>query len=211
MIRSSDIRGIEVPGAEEPTKATLFADDTTVFLAEEDEFEVIQAVLDKWCSASKAKFNITKTEIVPIGCKAYRLEMIREYKQTGKWKTYPENAKIADEGDAVRLLGAYVGNGVNGEAAWARRLDKVEEALGRWGKHHTSLKGKKQAVQLIVGSMTQFTADVQSQPESVTKRLNKMIRTYLWDGAAFPPVSMDQLYLPQHEGDQHGLSSWTTY
>ncbi|KAL1751422.1 hypothetical protein FB107DRAFT_222095, partial [Schizophyllum commune] len=46
--------------------------DTTVYLTEEDDFSVLQRVLDKWCIASKARFNVGKTEIIPIGNKRYR-------------------------------------------------------------------------------------------------------------------------------------------
>ncbi|KAI9059931.1 hypothetical protein FKP32DRAFT_1544232, partial [Trametes sanguinea] len=194
MIRSSDIGGIEVPGVREAIKATLFADDTTAYLGENDDFATLQTALDVWCSASKAKFNIKKTEIIPIGTKEYRDAMVNEYRVTGKWKAYPENANMAGEGDKVRLLGAYIGNGIANETAWSKRLDKIEITLRRWAKHHTTLEGKVHAIQMVVGSTTQFATDVQSMPATVAQKINRMTREYLWNGAASPPVKLDQLY-----------------
>ena len=71
MIRKSDLRGYDVPEKLETLKATLFANDTTVYLAEDNDFETLQRILDTWCSAAKVCFNISKTEIIPIGTKAY--------------------------------------------------------------------------------------------------------------------------------------------
>ncbi|OJT05021.1 Transposon TX1 uncharacterized 149 kDa protein [Trametes pubescens] len=71
MIRKSEIVGLNVPNQIETLKATLFADDTTVYLSSADDFAALQHVLDVWCSATKAKFNIAKTEIIPIGEKCH--------------------------------------------------------------------------------------------------------------------------------------------
>lgn len=45
MIRSSQIGGIPIPGMRENLKATLFADDTSVYLPESDNFQELQGVL----------------------------------------------------------------------------------------------------------------------------------------------------------------------
>ena len=67
MIRKSPIGGINIPGRTEPLKATLFADDTSVYLNEHDDFTHLQEALDTWCAAAKARFNIKKTELIPFG------------------------------------------------------------------------------------------------------------------------------------------------
>ncbi|KAH9858720.1 hypothetical protein C2E23DRAFT_694426, partial [Lenzites betulinus] len=123
-----------------------------------------------------------------------------EHKSTGKWKNYPSSAKLAKEGDAVRILGAYLGNGVEEADVWTTRLAKVNNAMARWKRSHTTMGGKKHVAQMIVGSMTQFLADVQRMPEVVTKRFTKMIRDYLWDDRKHIPVAMEYLLLPQNRG-----------
>ncbi|EIW58329.1 uncharacterized protein TRAVEDRAFT_100218, partial [Trametes versicolor FP-101664 SS1] len=72
MIRNSPLKGMNIPTSGSALKATLFADDTTVYLSEEDDFQVLQSVLDTWCSAAKARFNIGKTEIIPLGSREFR-------------------------------------------------------------------------------------------------------------------------------------------
>ncbi|KAE9396834.1 hypothetical protein BT96DRAFT_780838, partial [Gymnopus androsaceus JB14] len=73
-IRKSDLKGFnDIPGVKEKLITNLFADDTTVFLNEEDGLEDLEKILDNWCMASTAVFNIAKTQILPIGKKEYRL------------------------------------------------------------------------------------------------------------------------------------------
>ena len=54
------------------TVVSMFADDTTVYLTKDDDCASLQSILHKWCTASGAKFNTTKTEIIPIGSHDYR-------------------------------------------------------------------------------------------------------------------------------------------
>jgi hypothetical protein len=38
-----------------------------VYLDAEDDFGSLVEILEEWCTASGAKFNINKTEMIPIG------------------------------------------------------------------------------------------------------------------------------------------------
>ncbi len=78
MIRNSPLKGLSIPSSGKALKATLFADDTTVYLSAEDDFQTLQNILDAWCSAAKARFNIKKTEIIPLGAKSFRKAMAEE-------------------------------------------------------------------------------------------------------------------------------------
>ncbi len=72
-IRSDEnIKGLEIPGIEEKIIISLYADDTNLFLNRQDSLDYVQATLEEWCKASGAKFNIDKTEIIPIGTPDHR-------------------------------------------------------------------------------------------------------------------------------------------
>lgn len=45
---------------------TIFADNTIVYLTEKDDFGTLSEILTRWCKASHAKFNTSKTEITPL-------------------------------------------------------------------------------------------------------------------------------------------------
>ncbi|EJD47376.1 hypothetical protein AURDEDRAFT_34404, partial [Auricularia subglabra TFB-10046 SS5] len=55
--------------------ATLYADDAIVSLSENDSYDALKALLERWCIASGAKFNIAKTEIIPMGTAEYRAHL----------------------------------------------------------------------------------------------------------------------------------------
>ncbi len=207
MIRNSAIKGFSIPRCNEVLKAVLFADDTTVYLSRGDDFKILQTVLDTWCSAAKARFNIGKTEIIPIGSPAFRAEMAETYRITGGWENYPRNVHVAQDGEAVRILGAFFGNGIENVDIWTLVLTKIVamrkplmDVMARWLNGHATLQGKKHVIQMIVGGMTQFLTTVQRMPDTIVKRLNKIIRNYLWDDRHNTPVGMKHVYLPVEEG-----------
>ncbi len=207
MIRGSDIEGFTIPRCDEVLKAVLFADDTTVYLSSRDDFNTLQAVLDTWCAAAKARFNMAKTEIIPLGTPEYRSEMAETYRLSGAWKNYPQGVHIAQEGEAVRILGAFFGNGVDQTDIWTLVLTKIVamrkplmHAIARWKNGHATLQGKKHVIQMIVGGMTQFFTTVQRMPEIILKRLTKIIRGYLWDDRSNTPVGIEHVCLPVQLG-----------
>lgn len=57
LIRNSELEGFLIPGTAERLKATLFADDTTVYLSEHDNFSILQNILDTWCTLKKQRFS----------------------------------------------------------------------------------------------------------------------------------------------------------
>ena len=65
MLRASTLHGFSIPGMSDRILASLFADDTSVFLSQHDTWPEVWIILNKWCEASKAKFNNFKTAWKP--------------------------------------------------------------------------------------------------------------------------------------------------
>jgi hypothetical protein len=128
-IRASPIRGIDVPGLNDRAKVSLFADDTTVILTENDSLSELVAILDDWCRVSGAKFNVEKTEIIPMGTWEYRQNLVatRVINTTGE--KVPASIHIARDGDTTRLLGAWIGNGVDPVELWRRIVETIKKGL----------------------------------------------------------------------------------
>jgi hypothetical protein len=77
LLRNSEIKGVNVPGTERKLLVSLFADDTTIYLSNKDSWTALWSVLDLWCAASTAKFNMRKTMILPFGSSEYRAKLFR--------------------------------------------------------------------------------------------------------------------------------------
>jgi exonuclease III len=199
-LRQSELKGIQIPDSTERLIASLFADDTTVYLAAEDNLETLNTLLDEWCLASKAKFNSGKTEIIPIGSREYRDKVTRTRCTHTNSQPLQETVHIATEGEAVRILGAWFGNGIEESAIWTPKLDVIDKKLEIWERGHPSLEGRKHIISMYVGGMTQYLTHVQTMPRHIEDRLEKRIRKFMWEGRSIPPVNLETLYAPPSVG-----------
>lgn len=204
-IRASHLKGYNIPGAEDRLIATLFADDTTTFLNKEDKFTDLVDILDVWCTASGAKFNKEKTEVIPIGQPEYRKHLLDTWKPTPNSKPLPDYIKIARDGEAIRILGAWHGNETNELAIWTPTLEKIDATLARWQNRKLTMAGRKLIVQMCIGGMTQYLTKVQGMPKHIEKCLEKRIHTFLWADKTQSPVNADMLHAPVSIGRKAAL------
>ena len=196
-----DIKGLKLPGIADPIKAKFFADDTSVYLNKEDSFDHLQTVLREWCHVSGARFNIEKTEVVPIGTMRHRNNVIntRKINQRDN-EPLNERVKIAKDGEAIRFLGAWIGNHTNVMVPWEPVIDKINKRLQRWNTAKPTMKGRSTIIQAIIGGMTQFLTMAQGMPENIEKALTKIARKFMWSGDSSPRLALEILQRPINEG-----------
>ncbi|KAJ3964452.1 hypothetical protein EV361DRAFT_873992 [Lentinula raphanica] len=195
-----------IPGRPERLIATFFADDTTVYLSKDDDFGDLQQILDEWCIASGAKFNIGKTKVIPIGSPEYREVLRQQHFLNGEDGTsIPEHIKIAREGDAIRSLGALIGNGISQTMPWSRVLEKIDKSLERWEQSRPTMEGRCLIISMIVGGMTQYLTEVQGMPKEIETRLEKRIRNFLWNDRTHVRVNKETIYAPIKKGGRNLL------
>ena len=201
MRADGNLKGITIPGLPNPIKANFFADDTSLYLGKEDSFNYAQEMLQDWCIISGAKFNIEKTEIIPIGTETHRRQVVSTRKINQRdTDTLPDRIKIAEDGDAIRFLGAWIGNKVNDITPWEPVLDNINKRLKRWGKTHPTMMGRKTIVQAVVGGLTQFLTKAQGMPTHIEDTLIKTIRNFMWEDDSSPRIALDLLQRPPEEG-----------
>ncbi|KIY46289.1 hypothetical protein FISHEDRAFT_60474 [Fistulina hepatica ATCC 64428] len=120
----------------------MFADDTTVYLSEKDDYNSLQHILAEWCAASRAKFNIEKTVIIPIGSPEYRTDVLTRRKINANQIIAIDNEiEILDDGETTRILGGRIGNGANEDALWTPILEKIDRALAQWNRANPTMDG----------------------------------------------------------------------
>ncbi|EIN07267.1 hypothetical protein PUNSTDRAFT_21024, partial [Punctularia strigosozonata HHB-11173 SS5] len=188
------LRGFRIPGKAEAVIAALFADDTTVYLSAEDKYSDLLDILDGWCRASRAKFNKGKTEIIPIGTGEFRERVWQTRKMdASSAEMIPQDVRILKDGEAAKLLGTWIGNGIDEAGVWSDTADKVKRNLDRWNAAKPTLQGKALVVQMVVGGLTQYKTRVQGMPNSILEDLNKMIRNFIWGEGRASPIAMAEL------------------
>jgi len=179
-IRKSDLQGLKIPNLNKRLLVSLFADDTLVYLNHKDEMKELKKVLDLFCGASTAKFNHEKTEYLMIGSELFRHRAIKN-RRFGQ-NTLNQRDKIIQEGEAMRTLGAWVGNNSNTETQWNGILNDQRKILEVWAKMNLSFKGKELVLKALVQSKALFLATVNGMPEDVMHVMHKQMKDFVWNG-----------------------------
>ncbi|EIW86191.1 hypothetical protein CONPUDRAFT_23729, partial [Coniophora puteana RWD-64-598 SS2] len=193
ILRKSDLLGYRTPEMNSRVIVSMFADDTTVFLRKEDDFVILQMLLKVWCTASGAKFNIHKTEVIPIGSKEHRAEVVRTRCLRRGSTPLPENVRIAADGTAVRILGAWLGNDIDQCAVWSPIIDSIRERLNHWGRLHPTIEGRSILLQWFGCGKTQYLTQAQGMPKGVEAELSRIFQDFTWDNAGRSTINAETL------------------
>ena len=180
-LRDSPLQGLKPKGMKEKFVASLFADDTLSFIRETDKLTDLYHVIDTFCTASTAKFNLEKTEFLPVGPEEWRRQVI-ETRTIGEDNQIPDDVKIIDEEEAMRTLGCWIGNNIDIDPQWTKILEKQRDIMDEWAKSHLSFKGKELVLKSLIQSRALFLATVNYMPEDIKKRMEKQMRNFMWDG-----------------------------
>ncbi|TFY79345.1 hypothetical protein EWM64_g4666 [Hericium alpestre] len=203
MRSAPTLTGFLIPGDLLPRKVliSLFADDTTLYLSETDCYDDVKFILDKWCVASGVRFNINKTEIVPIGTIAHCQWVYANCRiHHDDVTTLHESIHIVCNGDPICYLGTWIGNAIDDVYPWGPVIEKIKATLARWSLSKPMLYGKCHVVQMFVGSMIQYLAKVQGMPDHIATELAKIIDSFMWHGKCIPPVAAKFLHCLLLEG-----------
>src|SRR5260370_5723351 len=127
------------------------------------------------------------------------MEMTRKLNET-ELHPLDESIRIAEGGEAVRLIGAWLGNKTEAAAPWEPIIDKINKALKFYSKGHPTLEGRKVIAQIVIGGYTQFLTKVQGMPKQIEKVLTKITCDFIWEENTSPRIDLDHLFNSIQEG-----------
>ncbi|KAI0037493.1 hypothetical protein FA95DRAFT_1529454, partial [Auriscalpium vulgare] len=199
--KAPNVKGFKIPGLLNKLVINLFADDTLLYLSAEDKYEDVTEILSRWCAASGAKFNILKTEIIPIGTPEHRANVVATRKLNENDDPISNEIKITEDGQSARYLGTWVGNDADDAIPWGPVLDKINAYLTRWKQTYPSIMAKKHIVQMFAGGCSQFLAKAQGMPKQTEEALIKLIKNFIWsEDTRVAPIDLKHLYRPKEQG-----------
>ena len=150
-------------------KLTMYADDTTAFIADEKSAKCLFVELDNFKKVSGLKINIEKTEGLWLGSNIHS-----QKKPFGiKWSKEP-----------IKALGIYYSYDKQSaeRANFDDKIKKLEMMLHWWKARNLTLMGRVLIVKTLGVSQFSFLASVLHIPESVIKKVNTCIFHYIWKG-----------------------------
>ncbi len=199
-LRKSSLRGMQVKGDPERLIAALFADDTTVYLDESDDYADLQNILERWCAGARARFNHEKTDVLPVGTVQFRTDMAERRATSMLSRTIPASVRIVKDGELIRSLGAWIGNNCDEDVPWIRMIQVLERNLTFWSRRNPTLNGRKLIVGMEIGGRSQFLAKAQPMSSKIERRLESMVGTFMANGEKRPRIGRDTLYKPIEKG-----------
>ena len=181
-IRKSSLKGFRIQGLEERVLVSLFTDDTLVYMNEDDNKKTLEKAIRNFCKASTAKFNDEKSEILPIGTKEYRNNVIktRTINKTNDGKL-DQAIRIIEDKDSLRTLGAYIGNNSETSVQWETILKKQLRILKGWSKTSLSFKGKELILKALIQSRALYLATTNEMPKSIAQRMTRQMKSFTWE------------------------------
>ena len=179
-IRSSSLRGFKINKDLQKVIVKVYADDTTVFLGPEDDPNTLQDCLNLFCKASTARFNDLKTEIIPLGSVEDRNETIQSREFNG-WRIADE-IHLAQEGEAIRILGSWQGNGINIQSKWNDIIERQLKTMRHWNHLYPSVAGRVLIAKALVISLAYYLMTVNGIHRNTLSTMEKNIRNFIWNG-----------------------------
>ena len=160
-----NIAGIKIKNRE--LKISQLADDTSIFLSDENCIPPLLEVLEKFRICSGLKTNVEKTKGYKIGGK-------------GKPnKTY----NILWPKEDIELLGLTISDDkkVNYEKNFEPKLEKMRNIIRMWNTRNLSIKGKITVVNALIISLFVYPITILDTPKEILKEIEKTVLDFIWN------------------------------
>ena len=164
--QNNRITGIKIGG--QTFKISQFADDTCLYIADEDSLQKVFDTLDLFTKCAGLKVNREKSEAMWIGA-------------SSNYKHKPCNIRWTTE--SIKTLGIYVNlnRTVTIEENYKERLKKIKNLLEIWNLRKLTLKGKIIILNTLVISQLIYVGTVLYTPDWVIKEYQSLIIKFIWN------------------------------
>ena len=163
--QTEGIRGLEL-NAEKIIKVLLYADDITVFLRDEGDFNIIMQIINEFSNISNLYLNKEKSEAMGIG--------------QSKNMRRRDGLKWVKE---IKILGIFFSNtmcaSVN-EKNWQERINTIKRMIVQWEKRQLGYLGKICVIKSLFLSQLIYVMQAICIPEHVLKEINTILYRFLW-------------------------------
>jgi hypothetical protein len=160
------LKGIKIGDVE--CKIGQYADDTTLFLDDEQSLTLAPTIINMFSKCSGLKMNRDKSESMYIGISS---------------NFRHKNSNIRWTNEFVKYLGVYV-NKDNQKAATHNitlKLEKIQNLIKIWSSRYLTLKGKITIVNSLLLSQMLYIASTIHIPKWAITKYNQLITSFIWD------------------------------
>ena len=166
-----------------------FADDMDIFsLCNQKSIQAIHSELEHFRTQSGFTVSYEKTTLYRIG--SLRFSDAQMYNLS----------EFAWSNKDINVLGVTIAHEDITEKNYSSLMEKVKQQLSAWHNRGISLIAKIQVVNTLIASLFVYKMMVLPQiPQSFVKKVNNLIREYIWNGRK-SKIAYSILQLPKQEG-----------
>ena len=155
-------------GFQKSIKINQYADDTILYLNNEQELQLAFLILNEFGSLSGLRLNQSKSEGLWLG--SLKHLQLNCSKFGIKWPSQ------------IKYLGIYVGHDKvhNDYKNWDVKIQRLEQILETWSKRDLSLIGRVQIIKSLALSQLTLAATCLQVPSDAISRINKLLFRFIW-------------------------------
>ena len=166
-----NLRGLVLKSAKVSLKISLFADDSSLFVQNVFEMKLAISIVQLFCQAAGMKLNAAKTEGVWLG----------NYEGTPP-AGCPPGIKWLKRGEPIRILGYWLGRGVDESLVWAQVENKLSQRLAGWKGRSLTPLGRSLALKVMIMSCVWYLAFNITMKPARANRLRSVFWNFIWRG-----------------------------
>ena len=175
-----------------PAKLMMYTDDTNLFLLKsKDDIEAIADCLEHTSYAIGCKFNLEKTDILPVGSDYHKAAAREDGVQ------FP-GAYVLAPGTSLRILGIWIGCKKQAGPRWAQILSHTRSLISQWTTIGASVLNRVLITKLLMQSHCYYLMDRNGIPLQILTKLSNAINRFVQGRYLLLPYWM--MALPLAEG-----------
>ena len=164
--QNRNIKGITI--SQKETKISAFADDTTIYIGENNSFTYLQAQLQDFERFAGIKYNRNKCVGMWLGVNIDNADKPLGF----KWNS-----------EQIKILGYIYGQNPkdNQEQNWHKIKSKILKDINKWNNLKLSLIGRKLIINQVMLSKIWYFAYVETPPKHIMLDIKRAIYNFLWN------------------------------
>lgn len=164
-VRKSTLSGLVLPDSE-PITISQYADDTTIIVTKNYEFDTVNQLVNTYETGSGAKLNRSKSRGLWLGKWRHRIDQPMSFTWTN---------------DRLKALGIILGSGNDViKENWTIARDKFEAILQRWKNRDLSFFGRALVAKSLATAKIWYVAKVSPPPADILKSINQSLWQFIW-------------------------------
>ena len=166
--QDESIKGFHFGNHSKAITISQYADDTILFLNDENETMYALDMVADFGLVSGLKLNRQKCEGYWLGREKDRQNNCTQFGI--KWP------------NQIKYLGIYAGYNteLNDKKNWENRISRIKQILDSWKARELSIFGRIQVIKSLAISQITLPATTLSVPENIVSRLNSILFKFLW-------------------------------